>query len=101
MSNDHNMNSMRNSKRFLTRAKKLIPALSQTFSKAPYSYVEGVYPAYLSRGKGSHVFDVDDNEFIDYVLGLGPISLGYCYKPVNKAIIEQLSNGISFSLPHY
>lgn len=89
------------SKKYLERAKKLIPALSQTFSKAPYSYVEGVYPMYLSRGKGSHVFDVDNNEFIDYVLGLGPVSLGYCYKPVDEAILEQLSKGISFSMPHY
>ena len=95
------MQSMKNSKKLLKAAKNLIPALSQTFSKAPYSYVEGVYPMYLSRGKGSHVFDVDNNEFIDYVLGLGPVSLGYCYNPVDKAILEQLSKGISFSMPHY
>lgn len=92
---------MTKSKKYLERAKKIIPALSQTFSKAPYSYVEGVYPVYLSKGKGSHVFDVDDNEFVDYVLGLGPISLGYCYPSVDRAIIEQLSKGISFSMPHY
>jgi len=84
----------------LKRAEGLIPALSQTFSKAPYSYVDGVYPAYLKRGKGSHVFDVDDNEYVDYVLGLGPIILGYCYKAVDDAIKKQLDNGISFSMPH-
>ncbi|MBI5859514.1 MAG: aminotransferase class III-fold pyridoxal phosphate-dependent enzyme, partial [Nitrosarchaeum sp.] len=89
-----------NSVKILKRAKKLIPGLSQTFSKAPYSYVEGVYPNYLSRGKGSHVFDVDNNEYIDYVLGLGPITLGYNYPRVNKAITDQLKNGISFSIPH-
>jgi glutamate-1-semialdehyde 2,1-aminomutase len=94
------MQSMKNSKKFLVRAKKLIPALSQTFSKAPYSYVEGVYPTYLSRGSGSHVFDVDDNEYIDYVLGLGPIILGYAYPRVDNAIKKQLKNGISFSIPH-
>jgi len=95
------MQPMINSEKYLERATKLIPALSQTFSKSPYSYVEGVYPMYISRGKGSHIFDVDDNEFIDYVLGLGPVSLGYCYKPVDEAIMEQLSKGISFSMPHY
>ncbi len=89
------------SQEYLNRAKNLIPALSQTFSKAPYSYVEGVYPFCLKSGKGSHVTDVDDNEFIDYVLGLGPVSLGYCYEPVDNAIKEQLSNGISFSMPHF
>src|SRR6267143_1361491 len=94
------MHTMENSKNFLRRAKNLIPALSQTFSKAPYSYVEGVYPAYLSRGRGSHVFDVDNNEYIDYVLALGPIILGYNYPKVDNAIKKQLKNGISFSIPH-
>jgi len=94
------MHTMKKSKNFLHRAKNLIPALSQTFSKAPYSYVEGVYPTYLSRGKGSHVFDVDNNEYIDYVLALGPIILGYGYPKVDNAIKRQLENGISFSMPH-
>jgi glutamate-1-semialdehyde aminotransferase len=89
------------SKEFLKRAEGLIPALSQTFSKACYSYVNGVYPTYLKKGKGSHVFDVDGNEYIDYVLGLGPVILGYCYPSVDNAIKKQLENGISFSLPHY
>ena len=66
---------LKKSNAYLKRAKNIIPALSQTFSKAPYSYVQGVYPIYLKRGKGSHVYDVDNNEFIDYVLGLGPITL--------------------------
>jgi len=91
---------VKNSIKYLQEAKKIIPALSQTFSKAPYSYVEGIYPTYLSHGKGSHVFDVDNNEYIDFVLGLGPIILGYNYTAVNKAIKKQLSKGISFSIPH-
>jgi len=74
--------------------------MSQTFSKAPSSYVEGVYPIYLSRGIGSHVIDVDNNKYIDYVMALGPISLGYNYPAVNAAIKRQLRNGISFSMPH-
>lgn len=92
--------SLKKSKKLVNEAKKLIPALSQTFSKAPYSYVEGVYPSYVSKGKGSHIFDVDGNEYIDYVLSLGPIILGYNYKPVNDAIQNQLKNGISFSIAH-
>lgn len=95
------MQSMKNSRKLLKTAKNLIPALSQTFSKAPYSYVEGIYPAFLSSGKGSHVFDVDNNEFIDYVLALGPITLGYQYKRVDDAIKNQLKKGILFSMPHY
>ena len=93
--------NLKKSQEFLKRAEGLIPALSQTFSKAHYSYVSGTYPTYLKHGKGSHVFDVDDNEYIDYVLGLGPVILGYCYKSVDDAIKKQIENGISFSMPHY
>ena len=92
---------LRKSRDYLRSATGLIPALSQTFSKGPYSYVQGVYPVYLKSGKGCRVIDVDDNEYIDYVLALGPITLGYSYPTVNKAIIKQLKNGISFSMPHY
>ncbi len=85
---------------YLSRAEKVIPALSQTFSKAPRYLVRGVYPAYLQKGEGSHVYDVDGNEYIDYILALAPVILGYNYPRVNEAIIEQLKCGISFSLPH-
>ena len=95
------MTNFRNSTNYLNRAKKVVPALSQTFSKAPYCYVQGEYPAFLSRGSGSHVYDVDNNKYLDYILGLGPIILGYNYPRVNNAIKEQLKNGISFSMPHY
>ena len=54
-----------NSKKYLKRANNIIPALSQTFSKAPYSYVEGQYPVYIKKGKGCKLTDVDNNEFID------------------------------------
>ena len=90
-----------NSKKYLKRAKNVIPGLSQTFSKAPYSYVEGTYPIFIKKGNGCKLTDVDDNEFIDYVLALGPVSLGYCYKKVDNAIKQQLEKGISFSMPHY
>ena len=95
------MVKLKKSNFYLRKAEKLIPALSQTFSKAPYSFVQGEYPVYLKSGKGSHVFDVDGNEFIDYVLALGPITLGYSYPAVNTAIKNQLKDGISFSMPHY
>jgi len=90
----------KNSEIYLKKAKKLIPALSQTFSKAPYSFVEGVYPTYLSKGKGCYVFDVDGNKYIDYILALGPVILGYQYPRVDIAIRNQLKNGISFSIAH-
>ena len=82
------------------RAVGLIPAFTQTLAKGPGQFVKGVAPKYLARGKGSHVWDVDGNEFIDYSMGVGPLSLGYCYERVDEAIRKQLSDGITFSLMH-
>lgn len=82
------------------RATGLIPAYSQTLAKGPTQYVKGMAPKYLARGDGSHVWDVDGNEYIDYNMGVGPISLGYGYKAVDKAIKRQLKHGITFSLVH-
>ena len=82
------------------RARKVIPSLTGTFSRAPSSFVEGVYPVYIRSANGSHFTDVDGNDYLDYLLALGPITLGYNYKAVNDAIIRQLKDGILFSLPH-
>ncbi len=92
--------SLRKSFEYLARAEKIIPAATQTFSKGPTQYVQGVAPVYLQSGRGSHVLDVDGNDYIDYVMGLGPITLGYCYPRVDEAIRRQMEEGITFSLMH-
>ena len=88
------------SKQYRTRAENLIPHLTGTFSRAATAFIENAYPLYIESGTGSHFTDVDGNEYLDYLMGLGPITLGYNYKPVNQAIKDQLDNGILFSLPH-
>jgi glutamate-1-semialdehyde aminotransferase len=88
------------SNEWYARATGLIPAYTQTLAKGPGQYVGGVAPKYLRRGKGSHVWDVDGNEFIDFSMGIGPLSLGYAYEAVDRAIREQLEDGITFSMMH-
>jgi len=82
------------------RAKGLIPCFSQTLAKGPTQYVNGIAPKYLVKGKGSHVWDADGNEYIDYNMGIGPLVLGYAYPAVDEAIRRQLNDGITFSLMH-
>jgi len=82
------------------RAKNVYPGVTGTFSRAPTSFVEGVFPVYAESAQGSRFRDVDGNEFLDFVCGFGPISLGHNYPVVNDAILEQLKKGILFSLPH-
>jgi glutamate-1-semialdehyde aminotransferase len=75
-------------------AERLIPGGSQTNSKRPGNYAFGQYPIYAARAAGCHIWDVDGNEYIDYVNALGPISLGYCHPAVDDAIRQQLERGI-------
>ncbi len=80
------------------QAQKLIAGGSQTMSKRSQNYAHGAYPIYVQRAQGAHVWDVDGNEYIDYVMGLGPITLGYNYPRMNEAIREQLDKGIIYGL---
>ena len=51
----------------------------------------------IVKGKGAHVWDADDNAFIDYRLGWGPIILGHADDRVNHAVAEHLENGTTFA----
>ena len=84
----------------LERARRVIPAYTQTLSKNPTQWVRGVAPAFITRGKGAHVWDVDGNRYVDFPMALGPVILGHAHPAVNDAITRQLQDGIVFSLPH-
>ena len=88
------------SNKLFDRSHGLMPAYTQTLAKGPTQWTKGIAPKYLRRGKGSHVWDVDGNEYIDFNMGIGPLVLGYCYDKVDKAIKKQLEDGITFSLTH-
>lgn len=84
----------------LKRALKSIPLGTQTFSKSKTQYPFGVSPFYIQKAKGSRVWDIDGNEYIDFICGLGAISLGYNDEDVMNAVKAQLEEGSIFSLPH-
>ena len=85
---------------WLARARRVVPGTSQTLSKGPAMFVEGAYPVFLERGQGARVWDVDGNEYVDYIMGLASITLGYAYPAVTEAVARQLARGSIFSLPH-
>lgn len=82
------------------RALKVQKPVTQTLAKGPGQFTKGVAPKYLVKGKGSHVWDADGNEYIDFNSAIGPVSLGYAYPAVDDAIRAQLNDGITFSLMH-
>jgi glutamate-1-semialdehyde aminotransferase len=89
-----------NSRNLLERAKKVIPSATQTFSKGPNQWVGNVSPNYLARGDGAWIQDVDGNRFLDYLMALGPIILGYGNHKVNDTVKCQIDDGIVFSQMH-
>jgi glutamate-1-semialdehyde-2,1-aminomutase len=84
----------------LERARRVLPGITQTYSKAPDQQVEGVYPVFLERGSGCRVWDIDGNAYIDYPCALGPVILGYGDEAVDAAVVERVQGGPAFSLGH-
>ena len=56
-------------------------------------------PLFIREGKGSHITDVDGNDYIDYIGSWGPLILGHCHPEVIAAIEETLHRGASFGTP--
>ena len=80
------------------RAHELIPGGAHTYAKGDDQYPE-LAPGFIARGKGSHVWDVDGNEFIEYGMGNRAIGLGHAYPAVIDAAMRELPNGCNFTRP--
>lgn len=57
------------------------------------------YPQFFARGEGSHIWDVDGNEYIDFMCSYGPIVLGHRHPTVERAVAEQSARGDAFNAP--
>lgn len=57
------------------------------------------YPFYTKKANGSKLFDIDGNEYIDYVMGYGPMLLGHNHPAIKEAVIKQLSDGWLYGTP--
>ena len=79
------------------RAKKVIPGGVNSPVRA-YRAVGGT-PPFIVRGEGSHIWDADGNEYVDYVGSWGPLILGHRPKCVIEAIERALENGTTFGAP--
>ena len=80
------------------RLHHVVPGGAHTFAKGADQYPEGMAPV-LVRGKGARVWDVDDNEFVEYGMGMRGVTLGHGYAPVLEAVQAVLADGVSFSRP--
>src|SRR6266851_2910845 len=86
------------SKALQEKAHARIPGGAHVYAKGDDQYPE-IAPAFIARGEGCHVWDVDGNEFIEYGMGLRAVSLGHGYRPVVEAAHRQMLLGSNFTRP--
>jgi glutamate-1-semialdehyde 2,1-aminomutase len=59
----------------------------------------GTYPRFIEKGIGSHIFDVDGQEYVDLICSWGPLILGHCHPAVEDAVLRAVKDGLSFGAP--
>jgi glutamate-1-semialdehyde 2,1-aminomutase len=82
------------SRKLQKRAEQLIPGGVNSPVRAFRSV--GCEPLYIVRGQGSHIWDADGNEYVDYIGSWGPLILGHAAPAVIEAVITAARNGTSF-----
>ena len=82
------------SRKLQRRAEQLIPGGVNSPVRAFRAV--GCDPLYIVRGQGSHVWDADGNEYVDYIGSWGPLILGHAAPAVIEAVISAARNGTSF-----
>ncbi len=85
------------SKKLFDRARKVIPGGVNSPVRA-YGSVS-LDPPFIIRGRGSKVYDVDGNEYIDYVGSWGPMILGHAHPAIVEAVRDRVARGASFGAP--
>src|SRR5256885_7163433 len=85
------------SEELFARAEQIIPGGVNSPVRAFRSV--GGSPPFIARGEGAHLFDVDGNEYIDYVGSWGPLLLGHRHPAIIAALQEAIQDGTSFGAP--
>ncbi|MER7200717.1 glutamate-1-semialdehyde 2,1-aminomutase [Streptomyces sp. CB01635] len=80
------------------RLHAMIPGGAHTYAKGDDQYPENLAPV-ISHGRGAHVWDIDDNRYIEYGSGLRSVSLGHAHPRVLEAVRRELDRGSNFVRP--
>lgn len=83
------------SKRLFERTNGILIEGGSSSSRGPANY--GEYPIFMQRGKGSRLYDVDGNEYIDWMMGFGALPFGHADPDVTAAIAEGAATGAHFA----
>jgi glutamate-1-semialdehyde aminotransferase len=92
------MNELVRSNELFDRARAVIPGGIPGI-RSPENFVPGAYPILLEKGAGGQIVDVDGNEYVDLLLGYGPIILGHGEPSVDRAAADRARQGFCLNLP--
>lgn len=91
------INELKRSRELFQEAQRYLPGGVDSPVRA-FKAVGGI-PPFIVKGKGSKIYDVDSNEFIDYVCSWGPLILGHSHPQVIEALKRAIEGGTSFGAP--
>ena len=91
------MFSLEKSKQAFTEARTYMPGGVNSPVRS-YRSVGG-NPPFISSASGSRIYDIDGNEYIDYVLSWGPMILGHANPEIVASILEAIPRGTSYGAP--
>jgi glutamate-1-semialdehyde 2,1-aminomutase len=83
------------SKQIYERTLGVLIEASSSSSRGPANF--GKYPLFMERGRGSRIYDVDGNEYVDWMMAFGALPLGHAHPEVVEAITEAASTGAHFA----
>ena len=96
-----NLNELKNSKgqKLYKKGKSFIPGGTQLLSKRPELFAPELWPSYFSKAKGSRIWDLDGNEFIDMsIMAVGACILGYSDDYVDSRVMGAIKRGVNSTL---
>lgn len=88
------------SQEYMRRAQSVLPGCSSSYSRAPMSYVQGVAPVFAESAEGCRITDVDGNTFLDFTMGLCPVTLGHAHPHTLASLERHMRKGCLYSIPH-
>ena len=98
ISKNFTLRNFKNSDRYRKIVHKYIVGGAHTYSKGDDQFPK-LSPAAISHGKGSKIWDIDGNKYIDCSLGLGSVSIGHANAEINKEVFKEIKKGSNFQRP--
>ncbi|MDZ4838525.1 MAG: glutamate-1-semialdehyde 2,1-aminomutase [Bacteroidota bacterium] len=95
-----NITNFTKSNEYRSKIHDLIPGGAHTYSKGDDQFPL-LSPAAIQYGKGSKIFDIDGNEYLDCPMGLTSVTIGHAYQPVIDAVAKSMQLGANYQRPSY